>query len=341
MTDEDNRTATIDAGADDHEALLQNIFALDLKQCHLDVCLVAAKAHEDIPRFRRINLSQNVVDEFYKTIDIALEPYRKDLADGHRVIREYAADDVQPEDAIEYLNIAPYKAVVNQITPLSHYIDMSYFDHHDKDFVQTLRFYVMIIQPQQGPTVYFYRKYDDSKLITESGVFGMRMLQSHLYEKITEPTFLFDRHIDCISCGTHMYILDKHFFHLIFRFTDALKETAGKTLEELRIKNLIENFERFQRDCMKHYIKILMLKNISMSNHLQTLTIEKLESAIKHYKGRDVEIRVEYFNGKKKMLYNPQRPWDILNLLNDNFADSPLTGTSYHMRGKRGINRRR
>lgn len=336
----DPKNSLPDTEQTDYQTLLQNIFALDLRQCNLTVYLAALRPQvEDKPRFRLINLSTGAGEEFYKSIDEALKPFKEGSVNGHVTIHAFEADTVQPENEIEYLDISKYQAITDQLTALVQPAGLPSFDYGDKEFRAALRFYVLQVEPLKGPTVYCYRKYDDSKLLTESTQFGMHLLHTNYYDKVTDPTLLFDRKLDCISCGKHMYVLNKSNFYTIFSFTDLLKEVALRTLDELRIKDFVHNFDRFSRDCMKNNIKILMLKNISMKSYLQTITIDDLERTIKAYE-KDLPIRVEKVNGKKKLFYNHSRPWDILKLLDDKYVESLMTNASYEAKGKRALRKK-
>ncbi len=318
---------------------LKTVFEQDLKQCKILVGIAATRPNNPVPGFRRINLSSQMEDEFRAALNVALAPFRKESADDTIVLRDFAADTVQPDNEIEYLNISDYgHTIVDQIAPLADYRGMNHFEQSDKPFTKNMRFYVLLVQPPQGSTIYFYRKYSHTQILQESTQFGMRLLQKDLYDAVKEPTFLFDRHIDCIGYDNHMFILQKSNFYTIFDFTEALEEVARKTLEELRVRDYIHNFDRFAYDCMGNKIKLLKLKNISMQPYLKTLTINDLEQTINNYD--DIDIQVQKFNGKKKMLYDPKKPWEILHLLDDAYGDSPMTGTSYYTKGKRAIRKR-
>jgi Domain of unknown function (DUF4868) len=324
----------------DPAKLLKEIFDLDLQQCEVSVCLASTRPHNDVPGYRRINLSQKMGDEFRKAINSAIEPFKKGTVEKNIVVHDYAADNVQVENVIEYLDITDYEnAITEQIAPLADYKGLDHFEQSDKAFSKNLRFYVLLIQPPQGPVISFYRKYSHTQILQESTQFGMHLLHNDLYDSIVEPTFLFDRHIDCIGYDNHMFILQKSNFYGIFDFTAALEELAKKTLEFLRLKDYIHNFERFADDCKGNKIKLLKLKNISMQPYLQTLTVDDMEQNINTYDD-DVDIEIKIINGKKKLLYDHKKPWEILHLLDDMYSESSMTKTSYQMRGKRPIGKR-
>jgi Domain of unknown function (DUF4868) len=319
--------------------LLKEILAQDLKQCKISVCLASTRPNSDVPGFRRINLAPEMGDEFRKAINSALEPFKKGTLENNIALHDFAADTVSPENEIEYLDISDYdKAISDQIAPLADYDGMHHFEHDDKPFIKNMRFYVLIVEPAKGSPIYFYRKYSHTQLLQESTQFGMHLLHKDVYDVVKDPTFLFDRHLDCISYDKHMFILQKSNFYSIFDFTDALKEVAERTLDGLRVKDFIHNFDRFARDCMGNKIKLLKLKNISMQSYLSTISIDDLERTINNYDSIDIEMKK--INGKKKLMYDAKKPWEILHLLDDTYLDSGMTSASYHAKGKRGVRKK-
>src|SRR5436853_1997088 len=265
------------------EAILRYILTLDLEQCDIAVCVASGRAGDEVPTYRRIYQSPNLAQRFREAIEIALEKYKKGMASGDLELQDFAADTDKPDNEIEYLNFFPYDSIKKQLEPIKHYMDMSRFEHKDRIFISDMRFYVIRVQSANVSTpIYFYRIYNKSQMLSESPLFAMWRLQEDLYDDLKEPTFLFERHIDCISYEEHMFILQKHNFYRIFNF-EEFEKVAREILDKLEKKNLIHNYNRFKRDCLQDKNKILKLKNISAKTYLDTLTIEDLHSTIKQY----------------------------------------------------------
>lgn len=315
--------------------LLKYILTLDLAQCSINVCIASGKPDDKDYTFRRVNQSGKLAQKFRAAIAEALESYRQNLEDDNIELRDFSAEAIKLEQEIEYLNILPYDSIKQQIQPVENYLDLEYFKHDERDFIKQMRFYVVRVQPPNGPVINFYRHYSSSQMLSQSPFFAM-WLQEGFYQDLDQPTFLFERHIDCFSCEEHMFILQKHYFFQIFNIGE-LEKVARETLEELEKKDFIHNFQRFKKDCLNDKIKILKLKNISNKSYLGSLTINDLHKTIQRY---NLPIQVDLIAGRKKLVYNPKERWAILHLLDDAYADSSMTKNSYYIKGKREIRRK-
>jgi hypothetical protein len=317
------------------EALLKHILTLDLDKCQIEVCIASGEPDDKAYRFRRIIQSTKLAQKFREAIAEALKKYRQELDEHNIELREFAAETSKPEQEVEYLNILPYDSIKQQIEPVERYLDMQHFQHDERDFIKKMRFYVIHLQPPQGPPINFFQHYSPSQMLSQSPFFAM-WFQRDLYDDLDQPTFLFERHIDCFSCEEHMFILQKHSFFKIFNIKE-LEKVARETLEKLEKKDFILNFQRFKQDCLRDPNKILKLKNISTRPYLDTVTISDLHKTIQRY---NLPVQVDLLaNGTKKMVYDPKERWAILHLLDDAYADSPMTRNSYYLKGKREIRR--
>ena len=316
--------------------LLKYILTLDLKQCAIAVCIAAGNPDDKEYEFRRVRQSDTLAQKFREAIAEALDTYRQNLEDDNIELRDFSAETIKLEQEIEYLNILPYDSIKKQIEPIRDYLDQPYFQHDERDFIKKMRFYVVRIQPKTGPAINFYRHYSPSQMLSQSPFFAM-WLQQGLYQDLDQPTFLFERHIDCFSYEEHMFILQKHYFFQIFNIGE-LEKVARETLDKLEKKDFIHNFQQFKKDSLNDKIKILKLKNISSKAYLDILTIDDLHKTIQRYK---LPIQVDIVSsGKKKLVYNPKERWAILHLLDDAYADSSMTRNSYYIKGKREIRRK-
>lgn len=318
------------------EALLKYILTLDLAQCDIEVCIASGEPDDKAYRFRRIIQSAKLAQKFREAITEALKKYRQELDENNIELREFAAETSKPEQEVEYLNILPYDSIKQQIEPVEHYLDMAHFQHDERDFIKKMRFYVIHLKPPKGPPINFFQHYSPSQMLSQSPYFAA-LFQHDLYDDLDQPTFLFERHIDCFSCEEHMFILQKHAFFKIFSIKE-LEKVARETLDKLEKKDFILNFQRFKQDCMRDPNKILKLKNISTKPYLDTLTANDLHKTIQRY---DLPIQVDLVTGgKKKLVYDPKERWIILHLLDDAYADSSMTRNSYYLKGKREIRRK-
>lgn len=314
--------------------ILKSILTLDLTKCDIDVGIASGQADDQVLSYRRIQQTKDLEQKFREAIEEELDIYKKGMAQGDLELQSFNVGNTKEDHEIEYLNILPYDSIRRRIEPLTRPLDLPHFEHGDQEFISHMRFYAIRVQPPNGVTpVYFYRIYNAAKMLSRSPFFAM-LMQNDLYRNLAEPTFLFDRHIDCISYDGDMFILNTHNFHQIFN-CEEFEKTARATLDRLEKKDFIHNYQRFKTDCLNDKNKILKLVKISTSSYLDALTIDDLHKAIVKYK---LPIRVELVGGKKKMVYDPRgKRWSILQLLNDSYSRSDMTKLDYYVQSKREI----
>ncbi len=319
---------------------LSTLLSFNLPTCHIEVFLAANMPREDLPLFRRVELSRRMNDMFRELIVDIMHPLQNKLAQNDVDLDPFTVDDVDSRSHIEYLDLALYETINKQLEPLANYQDFASFNQSESLFVHGLRFYVVRVQPEKGPPAYFFRYYPHMQLLSESKKLLGMSLHENLYDRVSEPIFLVDRDIDCISYADTMFILSKSRFYNIFAFEDALEERAQETLDSIRMRDLIAGFDRFANACMRDRNKMLTLRNISLQPYLQDLTIEDLEKVIQRYHLNLNIERVGNSHGSKRQIrYDPKTIRDLLKLLNDSYAKSDLTREDYYMLVKRGIKR--
>lgn len=326
------------------QTLVERIFALDLKDCTLTVCLASDQDGSDVPRVRRAPLTEKAADEFRDALNRAIAPTKKSLAEQDLALRAFEPDSPVDENAIEYLQIADYAALPPQIAPLQKFMDLENLRADENSFVNGLRFYTVIVQPPpaagfQEP-IYYYRWYSHTFRLSDSAnhlIFWRR--QQETYDVIDDHAFLFDRHVDCLSYGGQMFILQKYYFYTIFRMEEELKKTAEKALDELENMDFIHNFQQFKHDCLRNKNKYRVLSKIYFKPYFRSLTADILEQVIDEY-GRPVSVQLFGPGRKKKLLYSSSEPWEILHLLDDQYFTSPMTSIDYQARGKNEMRRR-
>ncbi|MBA2677856.1 MAG: DUF4868 domain-containing protein [Ktedonobacteraceae bacterium] len=318
--------------------VLTQLLDLTLAQCDLDVCLASTQGKVDPPAYRRVNITEGTAQVFRESIqEKVLDDLKEKLEEGKLEVQEFSVEPVDEDHIVSYIDLSKqeYDVIKQQLAAISqNYNGLDSFDQDESKIVEGLRFYANLVQPPNSDPVYFYRKYAESQVLKESSRFGITW-QHNNYEHIKAPTLLFDRSIDCLSYQNHLFIFKKENFYTIFRYMEAIKEAASKTLESLETMDIIHNFPRFRDDCMSHSSKQRILKNIAVSGYLENLTIDQLEQYIKKY-GRNIQIR-QVSGGKRKLHYDHSKPYDILNVLNDNYYESDLTSNRYQASSKQAI----
>jgi hypothetical protein len=199
------------------------------------------------------------------------------------------------------------------------------------EFISDLRFYVIVVQPKNQKPIYFSRTYSKSKELSRSSLFGA-LSAGGQYDRVREPLLLFDKYIDCFSCGSLMFIIKQDNFQKVFRFFELVLKTAQKTLATIRAQVPISNFDEFACACEGHLQKQAKLRNISERPYLKSITIDDLKKVIRQFK---LPITTTKKNGKEMLVYGPADKWALLRLLDDDYLKSLMTDQNYEVTGKR------
>ncbi|MDP2754567.1 MAG: DUF4868 domain-containing protein [Nitrospirota bacterium] len=210
----------------------------------------------------------------------------------------------------------------------------SIFNQKENEFLKHLRFYVIIIQPDQGDPIYCFCSHSKMKELSR----GKKIIAIRIgdrYDALTQIGFVFDERIDCIASGNYVFSFNKNRFQLIFRFYDKLKEAAADLLTNIQDSIPIANFSDFSTACMSHLQKLEKLRNIANKPYLSQITMEDIRRTIARNR-LNVEIVVE--NGQEKLKFDPRDKWAILNLLDDAYLESEMTHLSYEVSSKRQLN---
>lgn len=131
-----------------------------------------------------------------------------------------------------------------------------------------------------------------------------------------------------------MFILNKSNFKHVFRYYELLSQIAKEALEVIENTIPIANFESFKNSCLNNPYKLEKLKNIYDKAYLSQITISKIKSAISTF---DLHIKIQNIDGQEKLVFENSYSWEILNLLDDDYLTSQLTGLKYEANSKRTI----
>ncbi len=312
--------------------MFDDILALDMENCAVTVCLASSPKNEILPLFERLQLSAGLTEVFRGVVVATLEQCKKDQHNGNLVLHNYATDSKPEAHEVEYLDLSAYETVLEQLNPLTTLADIDIFEEDDK-FIAGLRFYVIVVQPQEGEPVYFFRSYSPKKLLSRSPLFAI-WHNAGGYDKVSVPVFLFDHHIDCISAGKHMFVFRKDNFQEMFHFFEILRKLARETLDIIHQRGFIENFAEFAHDCESHLPKLAKLRNIAMKPYFNRLTIDDIKKVIEK---NHLSVRTVIIHGKEMLLYDPADKWVLLKLLDDNYLWSLMTDMGYEVTGKREL----
>lgn len=319
--------------ADNRKQAFQSILETDLKRCTLHVCLASTGTEHNTPRFERIQMEQDeeLAKDFEKVVEDVLKKYRRENDAGSLRLCDYEEGAaVSDSHEVECIDLSVQDSIGEQMSDLANLSDLGIFEADD-DFVDGLRFYTIVLQREDGTAVNFFRSYRPSKEVTRSTGFGAFFGDGH-FNKVRQPTFLFDRKLDCVASGHHMFVFQRNNFQTIFRFFEALEQRGRNTLGEVGSKIPIKNFDEFAEACMKHRGKLAKLGVIGGSGLLDELDMEALKATIADF---GLSVRTVNEDGGEMFIYDSSDQWALLKLLEDGYMRSQNSGRRYEITGKR------
>jgi Kiwa protein KwaB-like len=306
--------------------------SLDLQRMKLSFttpCRFNRRTEE--PRIEQLQLSDELTQEFNTAVGKVIQKSSEKFADNDLVLRSYDAGSKPDPHEIEHLNLREHASVEKQVESLASLAQIPLFTIDDA-FVAGLRFYAIILQPKQGTPLYCFRVYTPKKELSRSRLFAA-MFAEGTFNRITQPVFLFDYGIDCMSRDGMMFIFKKHNFEKIFRFFELVMKMAEQTLRTIKAHVPIANFEEFQKACEGHLQMQAKLKNIASKPYLKKVKMADIKSVLKEFP--HLGIKIAERNGKESLVFDPKNKWALLRLLDDDYLGSRLTGQRYEVTGKR------
>ncbi|MGH2497117.1 MAG: Kiwa anti-phage protein KwaB-like domain-containing protein [Ktedonobacteraceae bacterium] len=317
------------------KAIFENMLALDLSTCEVTVCLASALKDESRPRIERLLLSTELVETFRSIVSFTQARYKRDYSNSDLLLHRYALQSKPDTHEVEYLDVSAYESIAGQIEPLVTLADLEIFEADEK-FVAGMRFYVIVAQPPEGDAVYFFRAYSPKKMLSRSRSFAM-IFSNGIYDRVSDPMFLFDHMIDCVYQDGMMFLFKKEHFHEMFRFFEMVRKVASETLETIRIAVPIHNFETFVKDCEANMAKQIKLNHIASKPYLERLTIDNIKKVIVK---NNLSVSIIKDGNKEMIVYDHTNKWVLLKLLDDDYLWSLMTEQSYEVSGKRDVSER-
>ncbi len=311
---------------------LKAILDTEIDDCDVQVCLASLSGDDDTPDFQRLAISIDLADDFKDICRGAITKLEVGYATDDIVIQAYDPSTKLDTHEVECLDLDEHDAVADQIESLETVNELDTFSQ-DRDFINGMRFYVITLTPKKGEPLLFFRTYSPKKELTRSRLFAIVLQKGH-YDRYRDAMLLFDQGVDCIVYGNHLFIINKGNFQRIFRFYELLIETARETLDEIKQRIPIKNFDAFEIACEGHLQKIAKLKNIASKPYFASITMSDIRKVIKKYK---LPIKTVGKGKNEKLMFDDKDKWGILRLLDDDYLESVMTGENYEVNSKRRL----
>ncbi len=314
------------------EGALTSITNARLDDCVVSVCVGTRARAGHFPNLHRLQLSDDLAEAFKTRATDTLRQLQRAVGEGNKVLEPYNPGEPQVSYEVE-IQAPPagsaQLAVVGALAELAH---IPIFDGADRT-INKLIFYAVVIQRENQPDVYLFRKYSKTRELGRTKKL-ITLFSDGAFDKIDEPLFVFDDVYDAVYAGGHIGILQKDSFHSLFQYYMELMQHADQTLTDICTAVAIENAERFQADCRSNSMILNKLRSIAQRDYLEALTIAGLENKIRQH---NLPIQIVVRDGVRHLRYDPIHKWKFLRLIDDGFLSSDLTGANYEVSGKRQI----
>lgn len=283
--------------------------------------------------FRSLNITPDLAGEFTLLTTSYLSKYFKLNEEGNLRLIEFTGGYKPDSHEVEWINQG--NEAMEMVCEIPNQDEIELIDLDDTNFFANLRFYFITII-HNGSVITFFRKYGRSKELLHSKNIFVRLCGDR-YERLTEPTFQFDEKFDAVIINGYLYSFNKSNFQYIFRFYELLRSSARASLATIAtISTLvpIANFTAFENSCFGHLQKLAKLRNIANRPYLQSMTMDKIRIVISQF---NLQVNIIEENGQQKLVYDENDKWAILNLLDDAYLSSHLTGLDYEANSKREL----
>lgn len=299
-----------------------------LKDTQSKASLLMAAFDGDAPEYKTIIISKDVVNSFKNMFSNFLTKFTIMHNNGDLKLVKYTSGFKPDAHHIEFIHVTDtqFESIANTIPNASDALALS---PDDKKFVSRLKFYVLTIT-NDDKNIYFFKRYSQTKELGHKNGFIISWMGSQ-YNKINDSAFSFDDTIDCIINDGILFSFNKKNTEIIFKYYEEITKNAFSTIDKISKHIPIHNLETFKRDCSTHLNKLEKLRNISQKGYLPKLDIEKIREIIKKFK---LNVKIVNVEGVEMLEHDTKDKWALLNLLDDSYLSSLLTGNDYEVNSK-------
>lgn len=274
----------------------------------------------------RVNMTQNIASDF---ADIA----KNAVPSSSEVqLLEYNASYKPDRGEVMHLSLSNDDLVKAIVDDLIAFQDMPLLKKTSHDHaIDNLRFYSMIFGSKNG-RVLLLRAVSERIEISKGHKIAA-LLTAGTFSKLTEKVFLFDRRVDCLATGEFLFVFNKSGFERLFQYYEQLKEHAAEAVKKVAEYIQIKNIEEFTEACTTQVRFMDKMASISRQPYLPHVTIIDIKRVITEF---NLSIPVVSDNGVDKIVFEPapDKRWQILKLLDDDYLGSVMTKTKYAANSK-------
>lgn len=318
----------------DRSTLFKDILDLDLHNYPVSIFLASVVRNDAIPHFARLDVTEQLADDFRHTLGAFLHTYQKRLEENDLTFRDFSTEGSLDTYEVETFDISKYQPVLEQIDPLNAYSGIETFDNDEK-FVAGMRFYVLMLQVPDSDPIYLFRVHTRQSILGRSTLLTL-FNNKGAFDRIQESVMGFDQQFDCLCRSNILYIFDKRNFQHIFRYFDTIRHEARQTLTTINTNVPIQNLDEMIHACEGNVAMLQKLKRVSTKKYLQNIHMKDIKRVIEVHK---LPVQIVEDNGQEKLLFDPKAKakerYLLLRILNDDYLKSVMTDTNYEVTDKR------
>jgi Kiwa protein KwaB-like len=200
------------------------------------------------------------------------------------------------------------------------------------DVSDNLKFYSLVYGVKKDDRISLIRATSE-KLELSKGVRLPAILRSGTFSKLKQQVFLFDRYMDGAAAEGYFFIFNKKAFERLFQYYEELRANAENTVNLVTKYIPISNLADFKTACTTQVRFMDKLASVSRSPYLTSITIEQIKAVIKEF---DLSVPIVEEEGTEKIVFEkaPEKRWEILKLLDDDYLRSVMTNEKYAANSK-------
>jgi len=197
---------------------------------------------------------------------------------------------------------------------------------------EDLKFYSLVFGSQKEARVVLLRAISE-KIELSKGNRVAALLRDGTFSQLKQKVFLFDRRVDCIAAGGFLFIFNKSGFERLFQYYEQLRANAASTVKEVTKYIQISNIEEFTKACTTQVRFMDKMAAISKRPYLSKITINDIKKVIAVF---NLSVPIVADDGVEKIVFetSPDKRWQILKLLDDDYLGSIMTQEKYAANSK-------
>lgn len=306
---------------------------------HLDgrrtsVTLVGVKDAEGKRDHRRVQMHPNLREEFEGH---AIQFFTKNAAaqaEGDVQLAEYEPGERPDAHQVRYARIStdPILSAFFESLPEAGATDV--FVRDDK-ILKKLRFFIVTASaPGSEERIRMFHTMSKGKVLTQTHKI-VATLSGDKFESAQDSNpLMFDPKFQVVVYDDYAFIFSVEGYHQVFDYYQGMKAHGEETLDKIQETLPVAGFEAFKLQALKNKPRLKKLRDIALKGRIHHVTMDKIKETIKNY-GLDVKIVVH--DGIEKILFDDKNVDEILELFEDQFVLSEMTGSRYKANSKREI----